>query len=147
MIHSLSFFGSVNASSRVTLVSSRIGFPYIVKRIRCKFALGHNGLVQHKFFIGDDDAAPTTGEPSGINILEQWGYVDYVVGDDDVLDFEDNTPVPRHPSWVKVLGINTDSGYTHTINVVITIDDLVERPDEKQLREMIEGINQGGIVA
>jgi len=139
MIHTLSFYGSVSGSSRVTLVSSKIAFPYMMRRIRIKFALGHEGKVQHKFFISYDDAAPTSGEPSGANILEQYGSVDYVVGDDDVMVLYDNTYVDAKNTWIKVLAINTDTA-THTINVIIEIDDLLERPAEKRMKKMIEDL-------
>jgi len=143
VIHTLSFYGTVSASSRATLVSSRIGFPYMVKRIRVKFALGHEGSVQHKFFISDDDAAPTSGEPSGKNILEQYGSVDYVVGDDDVMELHDNTVSDVTPTWIKVLAINTDASYSHTVNVIVEIDDMRVHPAETRLIEALGKLYKG----
>jgi len=137
MLHTLSFYGSVSASSRNTFVSSKIAFPYMIRRIRVKYALGHNGLVQHKFFISLDPTAVTSGEPSGVNILEQYGNVDYVVGDDDVMVLHDNTFVDQKNTWIKVLAINTDT-YVHTVNVIVEIDDLLKRPAEKRMEALIE---------
>jgi len=139
MLHVLSFYGSVTAGARATFVSKRLGFPYIVKNIRVKFALGHVGLVQHKFFISDDDAAPTAEIPSGTNILAQWGSVSYVVGDDDVLDIQDQTIVDHMGTWFKVHVYNTDTA-THTINVVATIDDLRPHPAMQHIIELLEGL-------
>ena len=136
MRHVLSFQGSVAASSRVTLVSVRIGFPYQVKNIRVKYALGQAGLVQHTFFVSNDDAAPTDAKPSGQNILAQYGNVDYVVGDDDVLEMRDETFVSRMPTWIKVHAYNTDTS-THTINVLITVEDFRKHPDDQLMRELI----------
>jgi len=136
LLHTLSFYGTVSASSRVTLTSKRLAFPYIINHIRVKFALGQNGLVQHKFFVSDDKASPSSGEPSGVNILEQWGSVDYVVGDDDILEMDDNTYIDRMNTWIKVLAINADT-FDHHANVVIIIDDLREHPAEKRLRALL----------
>ena len=63
MRHVLSFQGSVTTGARVTLVSVRLGFPYQIKHIRVKFALGQVGLVQHTFYVSNDDAAPTAAIP------------------------------------------------------------------------------------
>lgn len=139
MLHVLSFYGSVTTLARVTLVSKRLGFPYIVKNIRVKFALGHVGSVQHSFFVSDDDAAPTADIPSGTNILAQYGPVSYVVGDDDVLDMQDQTIVDRMGTWFKVHAYNGDTA-THTINVVATIDDLRPHPAMAHLIELLEGL-------
>lgn len=139
MLHVLSFYGSVTTGARVTLVSKRLGFPYIVKNIRVKFALGHVGSVQHEFFVSEDDAAPTAAIPSGTNILAQYGTVSYVVGDDDVLDMQDQTIVDRMGTWFKVHVYNTDTA-THTINVVVTIDDFRPHPAMAHLIELLEGL-------
>lgn len=137
MLHTLSFYGSVTTGARVTLVSKRIGMPYVVTGIRVKYALGHVGTVQHSFFISDDPEAPTAGIPSGTNLLAQYGSVDYVVGDDDVSDIQDNTIMDRMGTWVKVHAYNTDTA-THTINVLITIDDLRPHPAMTHLLTLLE---------
>ena len=143
MRHVLSFQGSVTAGERVTLVSVRLGFPYQIKHIRVKFALGHTGLVQHTFYVSNDNAAPTTTIPSGQNILAQYGNVDYVIGDDDVLDMSDETFVSRMPTWLKVHAYNADTA-THTINALITIEDFRKHPDESLLKELLgEEMEQG----
>lgn len=139
MKHTLSYYGSVNASSRVTLVSKRLGFPYVIDRIRVKYALGHVGLVQHSFFISDDPASPTSEAPSGVNILAQYGNVDYTCGDDDVEEMHDNTIIDSMGTWVKVHVYNTDTA-AHTINVRIVIDDLRPHPAMSHLVELLADI-------
>jgi len=136
MRHVLSFQGSVTAGARATLVSVRLGFPYQIKHIRVKFALGQVGAVQHTFYVSNDDAAPTTTIPSGQNVLAQYGNVDYVRGDDDVLDMDDETYVARMPTWLKVHAYNGDTA-THTINALITIEDFRKHPDEALMKEII----------
>ena len=146
MKHVIAFYGSVGASSRTTLVSKKISLPYVIDNVRIKYALGHAATTQHKIFISQDNDAPTSGEPTGHNILEQMGHVDYVVGDDDVMDLPDNSVMHQSPSWLKVLAINTDASNTHTINVLITIDDFRERPGMSQLVEQLgELFNVTGI--
>jgi len=136
MRHVLSFQGSVEASTRATLVSARVGFPYQIKHIRVKCALGQFGLVRYYFVVSQDNTAPTSGLPSGQNILAQYGNVDYVLGDDDVLDMNDQTFIARMPTWVKVHAYNTDT-YPHTVNVLVTIEDFRTHPDDQLMRELI----------
>jgi len=139
VLHVCSFYSSVAAAERKTLVSKRIGFPYIIKSIRIKYALGHNSLVQHEFFVSEDDEAPTAVIPSGTNILAQYGNVSYVCGDDDVEILDDNTIVDTMGTWLKVHAYNTDT-YVHTINVRITIDDLRPHPVMAHLLELLQGL-------
>lgn len=127
MLHSLSFFGTVTAGNRVTMVSQKISFPYILDLIRVKFALGHNGLVQHSIFVSRDKEAPTAAPPTGQNILLQYGSVDYVCGDDDVEMINDQTIVDEMPTWLKVHVYNTDT-FDHTANILVTIDDRRPSP-------------------
>ena len=136
MRHVISLQGSVAASSRNTLVSQRIGFPYQIQHIRAKYALGHNGLVQFSFFVSNDAAAPTTAIPSGQDVLAQYGNVSYVRGDDDVMDMDDQTIIARMPTWLKVHAYNTDT-VVHTINVLMTIEDFRIHPETKALEELI----------
>ena len=127
MLHSLSFYGTVTAGNRITLVSQKVAFPYILDQLRLKYALGHNGLVQHSFFVSRDAEAPTTGQPTGRDILGQYGSVDYACGDDDVEVINDQTIVDESPTWLKIHAYNTDT-FDHTVNVLITIDDRRPHP-------------------
>lgn len=127
MLHTLSFYGSVTTGARVTLVSQRISFPFILDKIRVKYALGHIGLVQHSIYVSRDSEAPTAGPPTGLDVLSQYGNVDYLCGDDDVEEDTDQTIVDEMPTWIKIHVYNTDTA-THTINVRITIDDRRPSP-------------------
>ena len=137
MLHSLPFFGTVTAGNRITMVSQKIAFPYILDQIRLKYALGHNGLVQHSIFVSRDAEAPTTGEPTGRNVLLQYGSVGYVCGDDDVEVISDQTIVDEMPTWIKIHVYNTDA-FDHTANVLITIDDRRPNPQMTHVLELLE---------
>lgn len=136
MKHVMIFQGSVTTGASVTLVSQRLRFPYVLENLRVKFALGHVGLVQHRFFVSDDELAPTTEQPSGSNILKQYGNVDYVIGDDDVLELKDETHVTRQGTYIKVFVTNSDT-VTHTINVVATIEDMRVHPSAVKILELL----------
>jgi len=137
MLHSLSFYGTVTAGNRITLVSQKISFPYILDRIRVKYALGHNGLVQHSLFIGRDKLAPTTAPPLDRDILRQYGSVNYVCGDDDVEIIEDQSIVDESPTWLKIHVYNTDV-FDHTANILMTIDDRRPHPSMTHFLELLE---------
>ena len=141
MKHSIPFYGTVTASATTTFVSQFLGFPYVLEKIRVKFALGHVGLVQHKFFVSPDNVVVTSGTPNGINVLSQNGQVDYLVGDDDVLEIQDQTDVKQRGTWLKVLAINADTA-NHTVNVIITIDDLLVHPG---LAAMVRELKAAGL--
>jgi hypothetical protein len=93
--------------------------------------------------VSNDAAAPTGGIPSGQNVLAQYGNVDYVRGDDDITDMDDETIVARMPTWVKVHAYNIDT-VIHTINVLITIEDFQKHPEARQLQELIGVQDQVG---
>lgn len=143
MKHSLSFYGPVTAGNRITLVSLRLNFPYVIEQIRVKYALGQNAKIQHSFFVSDDPAAPTGAQPTGLNLLAQYGPVDYTAGDDDVAIIPDNTIVDRMGTYFKVHAYNTDT-FDHNANVIITIDDMRIHPSFKHLSDLLAEVLSRG---
>lgn len=120
MFKTVSFFGTCPASSRLTLVSDRIGHPYMVKHVRVSFADGPGNLMPLEFIISEDDEAPTAGRPSGISILDEYGQVAYIKGDGEVVEMVHEVDVPVANTWLKVYGNNADID-EHAINVQICI--------------------------
>jgi|TARA_Y100000310_G_C20701301_1_gene830188 hypothetical protein len=137
MKHTIPFYGTVNASSTNTFVSKLINFPYTTDEIRIKFALGHEATVKHRIMISDDDAAPTSGQGSGDSLLKAYGHVDYVVGDDDVMILKEETAVVRRGTYIKVNCVNSDTA-NHTVNVVITIDDMLIHSGKQKILDILE---------
>ncbi|MCK9599471.1 MAG: hypothetical protein M0R06_10550 [Sphaerochaeta sp.] len=117
----VTFFGSCAANSSLVLSSSRISSPFTVRTIKASFALNTNRLLQLKFFISPDPSCPTTGEPTGFNILEEYGQVSYIVGDDEQKVLDHNAESQTFPKWLKVYAVNSD-GFEHTVDVQITIE-------------------------
>ena len=143
MLHTIPYFFTVTAGNRVTSASNLIAYPYIIQEIRVKYALGHAGAVQHSFFVSDDKEIPTTGPPTGLDILGQYGPVDYVVGDDDVAIIKENTIIDRMGTWFKVHAYNTDP-FDHTVNVIITIDDMRIHPAFRHLADLLKEFFERG---
>lgn len=117
----VTFAGSVGPASQVTLVSQRISTPFMIRRIAAYFALNTNRTLQLSFFISPDDAAPTSGRPSGFDILAEYGQVNYWVGDDILKDFSCEAASLSSPAFLKVVAANSDA-FDHTIDVVIEIE-------------------------
>ena len=117
----ISFFGTASASSTKTLVSKKIGVPFITRKIRQSYAPGVNRTMTTKFIISPDDAAPTTEEPSGVNILAQTGQVSYITGDDEIKEFSQETEITESNKYIKVYAENDDT-FDHTIDVQITLE-------------------------
>lgn len=74
-----------------------------------------------KIFTSNDPDAPSSGQPTGTNLLSQYGQVDYVIGDDDWRVFEHTVIVPTRNNWLKVYADNRDI-FAHTVDVLITIE-------------------------
>ena len=116
----VSFFGTCPANSEKTLVSERISTPYQVDRIIAHFALNTNRTLQLDFYISPDNDAPSSGRPNGMSMLQEYGQVRYITGDDETKDLPHNARATTSPTWLKVYAKNTD-GYDHTIDVQIII--------------------------
>src|SRR3990167_8832100 len=114
------FAGTVSALSRVTLVSSRILFPFRLKRIDCYFPQGTNRLNQLSFYVSSDSGAPTTEITDEFNVLTARGNITYLVGNDERREIHHEIDFPERGMYVKVHANNTD-GVEHTIDATITI--------------------------
>lgn len=124
-LKTIPFSGTVEAGSELTLACPLISSPFRIVDIVTSFPLNTNRTVQQKFFVSDDDNEPTSGEPSGFNILDEFGQVDYVVGDDEQKLIRHSFYARQGNAHVKVYANNTDS-FDHTVDVIITIE-LFER--------------------
>ena len=120
-IMTASFFSTVAAGSKKTLVSERINAPFITRRIVASFALNTARTLRLRFFISPDADNPTTTYPNGTNLLQLVGHVDYVVGDDEQKDVRFEVPEPLAGKWLKVYAENTDTNL-HTIDALIEFE-------------------------
>jgi len=121
----VAFYGTVSANSEVTLVSPRIATPFCVRRILVCFAPGCENLVALRFFYSLGSDAPSSGAPSGVNILSDYGQVDYIVGDDVLKELFHDVEVSEGGAYLKVYADNDDA-YPHTVDVQVFIE-LIER--------------------
>jgi hypothetical protein len=116
----ISFYGDCPAGTNITLVSERISNPFILDSISAHFPLNLAWTMHLKFFISPDPSAPTTEEPTGFNILAEYGQVDYLTGDDDSKFILTNAISPTSPTWLKIYAINSDA-FDHTIDAQMKI--------------------------
>jgi len=117
----ISFVGTVGAGAEKTLVSQRISTPFNIKQVSVSFPGGHNRLVQISVFISPDPKAPTTGKPTGLNIFEALGQVNYIVGNNEQKKMFIEKPYTVKGGYVKIYAINND-GVQHTIDAQVTIE-------------------------
>lgn len=120
-IKTIVFVGICSANSVKTLVSDRIATPFKIVDLSFHFALNTNRTLQLKPFVAPDDFAPSSGEPSGYNILLEYGQSRYIVGDDQTKFFRHNFSVEESGAYVKIYANNTDA-FDHTIDVHMTIE-------------------------
>jgi len=121
----ISLVGKVSAGSTKVLVSRRLGFPFVIERLVSNFALNQNRAVQISFFLSYDKETPASGEPGGVNLLQQVSSQSYCVGDDDSKTFRTNIKAEDWPTWLKIYAVNSD-GFDHDIDCQILLDVLSE---------------------
>lgn len=121
----VSFFGQCAARSTLVLVSQLITHPYFLRRVRSSFSEGCFNLLRLEFFISSDNEAPASGKPSGSSILADYGQVDFVAGNSEVVDMRHEVEVPQGGSYLKIYADNL--GYeAQDVNVQMFLE-LVER--------------------
>ena len=125
MLKTVSFYGVCLANAKLVLVSDIIGHPYRMRKIRAKFAAGAANEMLLRFFISEDDEAPGNAAPGGMSVLAEHGQVDYVRGEDEIVEMEHYVEMETANSWLKVYADNQDFN-DHAVSVQITID-TVER--------------------
>lgn len=116
----ISFFGTVDADSKKTLVSKRIAVPFGVRRISASFIAGTNRTMKLYFFVSPDPSAPTTTKPTGTNVLTQHGHRRYITGDDERKELFVEVEFKERGYYLKVYADNEDN-FPHTIDAQMMI--------------------------
>lgn len=125
----VSFQGQIPANSNRTYRSNAINLPFRTKRIRAAFPAGTNRLLRLSYFISPDDSTPTTEPPTGTNVLSQLGGQPYVVGDDNLVDFQHEIRIEVAGKYLKVYCENSDVA-AHTLDTQITVE-IIPWEDEE----------------
>jgi len=95
--------------------------PFVTKRMHVHFAKGCQGLLGIEVWISTDDEAPSSGEPSGVNLLDDYGQVGRLVGDGQTKILEHSVDQREGGSFLKVRAVNND-WYDHGVNVEVEIE-------------------------
>jgi len=114
------FKGTCLANSEKVLVSKRLNFRFIVRKITVNFALNTNHLLQIIPLLSSDPTAPATGKPQGTSLFSPYGQVDYLSGDDEHEEQIHELQVPQIGSYLKIYANNIDA-FDHTIDAQIQI--------------------------
>ena len=117
----VAFYGSCTAGSSLVLCSKRIGKPFTLRRTRARFTLGTNNFMRLRFYFSRDEDTPSSGAPTGVSILAEYGQVDYIVGNNDTKDLENSFEVAQGGGYLKVYADNDDS-FEHDVDVQMTIE-------------------------
>lgn len=117
------FSGICYANSELTLVSKRIGFRFRVIKFVTSFALGTDRTLQLRLFVSKDPTAPSTGRPTGVNILGLFGEDPFVIGDDEQKVMDLDIEYKERGRFLKIHANNTDS-FDHTVDVFVIIQSM-----------------------
>lgn len=120
------FHGTCDANSELTLVSKRLNFRYITKKVIANFALNTNHTLHIIPIISSDPTAPTSGKPAGIEIFSPYGQVEYLSGDDEHEEHIHEIVVNEIGTYLKVYAVNSDS-FEHTVDVQIQIQVFIPK--------------------
>jgi len=120
-IITIPFKGTCPANSNITLVSRKLSFPFLTRKITASFALNTNCLMELRYFIGSGSEAPTLNEPDGVDLLSLFGQVGYLTGDDSDFSIEHQFSVDTFPNFLKIYAVNSDA-FEHTILSFIEIE-------------------------
>lgn len=110
----------------MTLCSEPITHPYVTRKVRIKFADGCDNEMRVEVLLSSDDSTPASGRPSGSSIFADYGQVEYVVGNDEVVEVSHEVEVPEGNSFVKVYADNRDF-YVHALLAQVTIESIERR--------------------
>jgi hypothetical protein len=117
----LMFAGSCAGRSELTLVSQRITKPFRTRQFTVRFAPGCSNLLALTLYAAEDSQAPTTGAPSGISLLQDYGQADSLRGDAIQISFNHTLMFRAGGVYLKVYAANAD-WYAHAVDVDIEIE-------------------------
>ena len=117
----VSFVGTCLLRSTEVLVCKRINHPFNIKKITATFPIGCVNELKLRFYLAIDDQTPTTGEPTGVSMLKDYGQVDYIVGDGVQKVMEHEVEQKESGSFIKVYAENSDY-FDHEIDVQIELE-------------------------
>lgn len=118
--------GEVPALSRRTFVSQHITWSFTIIQAQIHFPAGCDHLVRAYLYISPDNDAPTTQEPTGINLLASYAPTPWIVADNITLSFQLNMTHRPKGAWLKLHSYNLDS-FSHFPAALLTI---LEFPEE-----------------
>jgi hypothetical protein len=117
----ITFAGTAVARTITTLVSGRISTPFTLKRIVSTFSLGCLNLLLEQFYVSPDPEATTSGHPTGMNVLSEFGQVDYIYGEGTQKQINHEVVQEESGAYLKVRCVNNDF-YDHAIDVQMEIE-------------------------
>lgn len=113
-----SFFGTCPSHSSITLVSKRIPTPFKTQDFFASFPINTNRTLLLRYYVSPDKSAPTSNTLTGQNLLDDYGQVDYITGDDEQKHFTHQVFFQSAGMYIKVFAENSDD-YDHTIDTQI----------------------------
>lgn len=117
MRFTIPFVVTAAASGVKTETSGAIEFDHVVEKIQVEGVGKH--LVQVKPFTAANDDTPSSGEPSGANLIPSFAQSEYIVYDMERVVLHVNREAPRG-HFVKIYISNTDT-VEQTAYVLVTI--------------------------
>lgn len=119
----LNFEGLVGAGAHLTLVTSKISYPFRVVLAKMIFTNEANNLVRVYWLIAGDGSTSTTSIAGGDNIFGRENPTQYFVGKAIIKRVNANVKVEERDRYIKCHIYNT-LPYAYTVNNSLTIQEL-----------------------
>jgi len=129
--------GTVDAASRLTLVSQPIRFPFRTKNFLINFASGSNFLNQVSIHVEDNPSAPDVRAPATPSLFATTSNTPYFVGSGASIDIAHEVEFLNDGLYLKVHANNLN-GSAEDVAVCVTIAKL---SDLKPRRERGRRVN------
>jgi len=123
----ISFFMEVGVGSQKSVVSKRINYPFILKKVRVYFPEGCELKVEVQVIVSDDKSLPADIPPPGINIFQMLGEENMIRGNGNVIETECDLRFGERGKYIKFYCDNTDAIEEHSCYAVCDIQTLKGR--------------------
>ena len=120
LIKTVALLGTAASRAQTTLVSRRIDVPFVVQEITLRFPPGAQNLLSLALWLSPDDEAPTTGDPTGTNLLQEYSQATAIRGDAIQITLRHHAHTDVAGMYLKVVAVN-DDWYDHAIDAAIEI--------------------------
>lgn len=117
------FSGTVAAGAYLTLVTSKIMYPYRVIRVKMFFPAVAANLISHRWYVSPNPTTSITDWPADTNLFGRESPTATFIGSSLIRQVAANVEVREVGTYLKFSTLN-GLGVAYTVNGSITIEEI-----------------------